>query len=74
MLKRDELRDPNSCLNKAADDEMLFVFRATDKLAPHFIRMWAATVEFVRGTSRKVMEARACADIMEEHPDRKFPD
>lgn len=74
MLKRDELRNPNSCLNKADKDEMIFVFRAQDRLAPMFIRMWATTVEAVRGTTAKVVEALNCADAMEQHPDRKFPD
>ena len=41
MIKRDEIANPNSCLNKAADDEPLFVFRANDPLAPELVRFWA---------------------------------
>jgi len=40
-LKRDELSNPNSCLNKAKDDEMIFVFRAHDMLSPFIVRQWA---------------------------------
>jgi len=41
VIKRNELANPNSCLNKAADDEPLFVFRANDPLAPQLVREWA---------------------------------
>ncbi len=40
-LKKDELTNPNSCLNKAADDEMIFVLRAHDMLSPFLVRQWA---------------------------------
>lgn len=42
MLKRDEIADPNSCLNKAADDEPIFVLRANDPKAANAVRNWAA--------------------------------
>lgn len=42
MLKRDELKDPKSCLNKAADDEPIFVIRANDPLARKVVQHWAA--------------------------------
>lgn len=41
MLKRDELANPESCLNKAADDEPLFVLRANDENAPAAVAGWA---------------------------------
>lgn len=41
MIKLDELHRGNSCLNKAADDEPLFVLRANDPLAPDLVRKWA---------------------------------
>lgn len=41
MLKRDELIDPTSCLNRAAEDEPLFVLRANDENAPAFVTAWA---------------------------------
>lgn len=41
MLKRDVLKNPNSCLNKAAPDEPVFVLRAKDPLAAQTVRLWA---------------------------------
>lgn len=40
MDKGTELLNPNSCLNKACDDEPLFVLRANDPIAPQTIRHW----------------------------------
>lgn len=41
MKKSEELSNPNSCLNRAADDEHLFVLRAHDVTAAETIRFWA---------------------------------
>lgn len=65
MRKRDELASPQSCLNKAADDEMVFVLRAKDPLAPHTVRVWAAAYEEAGGRPEKVAEAHECANAME---------
>lgn len=40
MLKRHELSDPNSCLNRAKDDEQTFVLLGRDESAPDAIRAW----------------------------------
>jgi len=40
MLKRDEVCLPDSCLNKARDDEHLFVLLGRDLAAPAAIRAW----------------------------------
>lgn len=40
MRKRDELALPNSCLNKARDDEWLFVIIGRDEAAPATIMKW----------------------------------
>jgi len=40
MLKRDELANPESCINKAADDEPVFVLRANDENAPAIVLEW----------------------------------
>lgn len=40
MRKRDELTDPNSCLNKAKDDEPLFVLCARDLCAQTTVLAW----------------------------------
>lgn len=42
MNKTDELKDPSSCMNKAAPDEMTFVLLARDSAAPAAIRAWCA--------------------------------
>ena len=41
MRKCDELTDPESCLNKAEDDELLFVLLERDPAAPAAITKWA---------------------------------
>lgn len=43
MLKRDELADPNSCLNKAKDDEPIFVLLGRDASAAPAIIEWTAS-------------------------------
>jgi hypothetical protein len=68
MRKRDELSDPNSCLNKAADDEFLFVLLARDEDAPETIRFWARR-RVARGKRPadhpQIVEALASADRIE---------
>jgi hypothetical protein len=41
MLKCDEVNDPRSCLNRAEEDEPIFVLRAHDELAPLVVLYWA---------------------------------
>jgi len=64
VLKKQELSVPNSCLNKAASSEPIFVIRAKDPLAPMLIRHWATMAEGVHEVE-KVMEARSIADEIE---------
>jgi hypothetical protein len=68
MRKKDELTDPNSCLSKARDDEMIFVLLARDEDAPDTIRDWVAR-RIRRGKNQpgdvKMQEALWCAAIME---------
>lgn len=40
MKKTEELSNPNSCLNKAKPDELLFVLLGRDKAAPWAVRHW----------------------------------
>lgn len=40
MLKREELTNPESCLNRARDDEHVFVLLGRDPAAPAAIRAW----------------------------------
>lgn len=41
MTKREELADPNSCFNKAKDDELIFVLLERDEAACHAVLEWA---------------------------------
>lgn len=67
MIKSKELADPNSCLNRAGDDEMIFVLLARDVAAPHAIREWALE-RIVRGKNNsddpQLIEALRCAEFM----------
>lgn len=42
MKKSEEIADPNSCLNKAADDELLFVLRSKDPAMAETVRFWVS--------------------------------
>ncbi len=77
MEKNQELLDPKSCLNKAADDEPLFVLRAHDKLAPVVIRLWADLAQLHGCDIIKVTSAKMMAQRMERYAlehGGKFPD
>ena len=72
--KRQMMDDPNSCWNKAADDEHVFLLRSTDKLAAHVVRDWAILAEEAGTSKEKVDEAMEVAAQMELWPTRKVPD
>lgn len=40
MIKHEELKDPNSCLNRALPAEMIFVLLARDVAAVPTVRFW----------------------------------
>jgi hypothetical protein len=68
MIKRDEIDDQSSCLNKATDGERLFVLLARDPAAPVAIRAWIA--ERLRlgknaPDDAQIREAQECAALME---------
>jgi hypothetical protein len=71
MLKQDEVSNPDSCLNRAAIDEPVFVLRANDPLAPIMVRSWAERYiasKFGRPSAqqaRKYYEALRSASLME---------
>ncbi len=64
MKKMEELTDMNSCINKAADDEPIFVLRANDPLAPTVIDYWANMAEGGDHEEWKIKEARELAQGM----------
>jgi len=65
MNKRDNLTNPNSCLNKAAALEPIFVLRAKDPLAPMTIRHWV-TMNVEIQPQDKLQKALNLAEEMEE--------
>lgn len=68
MRKQFELADPQSCLNQAGNNEMLFTLRGHDVCAAETIRDWAQR-RILRGKNKigdkQIQEALAAADIME---------
>lgn len=40
MIKRDELSDPRSCLNRAKEDEWVFILLERDPAATVAVRAW----------------------------------
>lgn len=69
MIKRDELASPHSCLNKARDDEMVFVLLGRDPAAPAAIRAWVQE-RLLLGKNevgdQQMIDALRCAKVMEE--------
>lgn len=73
MRKKEAIRDPGSCLNKAADDEPIFVLRGQDVTAPPFVRAWAEVARANGVSDEKVQEAIDCAQAMEMWRPRRMP-
>lgn len=70
MIKREELRNGDSCLNRALFDEMLFVLLGRDVAAPATIRFWIEErIRLGKNTrdDRQIVEALECAEWMEQH-------
>lgn len=73
MLKFLELRSPTSCLNKASNEEPVFVLRAKDSMAPQTVRLWASMSHGIHEED-KVDEAFKCAAHMEEWRKQNVPE
>lgn len=68
MRKRDELSNPKSCLNKARDDEWLFVLLGRDLAAITAVRAWIRKrIKLGKNTKHdpQIMEAKAWIIIVE---------
>ena len=68
MLKMNELTDPNSCMNRALDDEVIFVLLCRDEAAPVAIRAWIAErIRLGKNTpeDKQIIEAERCAARMD---------
>ena len=72
MIKRLELIDPDSCLNKAMSDEPVFVLRAKDPIAVMTIRHWATMSEGVHD-EEKLQSAGCIAEAMREWRRKNVP-
>jgi len=62
------------CYANAKDDEPMFVLLGRDKAAPAAVRFWA--LERIktgknRATDQQIVEARECADAMEQYAGTK---
>ena len=70
MIKRDEIANPNSCLNRARDDEMLFVLLERDDASPATLRFWISE-RIKLGKNQpgdaQLVEAEEAARYMEEN-------
>ena len=68
MKKIDELDNKQSCLNRAHDQEIVFVLLSRDKCAPTTIRYWCAarlSEKKNKVTDPEIQEAYKIADQME---------
>lgn len=75
MLKHLEKALPESCLNRAGDDEPVFVLRAKDAAAPQTIRSWAlrrVELGLNNDSDEQITEALECADQMADYRKRVF--
>jgi hypothetical protein len=68
MRKHLEVKEPTSCLNRADDNELLFVLRGRDVAAPGAIRVWCAKRVLMKKNTwgdPQIVEALNVADAME---------
>lgn len=68
MKKSDEASQPNSCWNRATDNELVFVLRGVDAASPDTIRWWASErirLGKNRDTDQQITSALALAAAME---------
>jgi len=72
VRKREELSNHKSCINRAREDEMVFVLLGRDPAAPAAIRAWAG-LRVLLGKNKaddpQIVEALSCAETMEKERD-----
>lgn len=73
-LKRDEIADSGSCLNRAADDEPIFVLRAKDPLAAKIVEEWSARSVLAGIHQDRAQAAFRFAQAMRAWRKQHFPD
>lgn len=72
MNKLEVITNPESCLNKAADDEPLFVLRGKDPLYAAVVRYWANIADGVH-EPEKIIAAYREAQMAERWRIENFP-
>ena len=68
MRRWEEATSPSSCINKAQENEMVFVLLSRDKAAPEAIRAWVRTrieIGLNNRTDYQITEALNTANTME---------
>jgi hypothetical protein len=63
-----------SCLEKAADDEPIFVLRGQDRIAPKTVRQWAENAKALGSPPEKVDVALAMEEWQKRTGIAKTPD
>lgn len=79
--KDKNILNPNSCWNKAANNEPVFVLRAHDPLAAELVVMWAARYKLAKGDwlrmtveqRQKFNDALQVAREMQQWQDEDIP-
>lgn len=69
MFKHEEINNPNSCLNRARNHELIFVLLARDESAPAAIRAWINSRIDLGKNKREdpqIIEALKCAALMDQ--------
>jgi hypothetical protein len=66
ISKKQELENPNSCLNRSRDDEPVFVLCGRDRSAPTVIEFWATLADHAGVPLEKVKAAREEAVAMRQ--------
>ena len=77
MTKAELIADPNSCLNRSADDEPVFLLCGRDKFAPEIIDEWAFRASLRGSPIEKTTTAARDAEAMrawQEVHGSKIPD
>jgi hypothetical protein len=75
MIKVEELSNPNSCMSRAAAQEMVFVLLARDAAAPAAILAWVAErVRLGKNSINddQIKEALHCAGYMDQQRRDQF--
>lgn len=74
MLKRQELLDPNSCLNKAKSEELVFVLRENDPLFSQAVRHWATMADGIHEPAKIAAALKDADDAERKRLAREAPD